>query len=191
MTEERQSLSSISILHSMLNRLKSSERLQGSAHVTAGHSKDANQSDNVFIPECDKPERTFAGSNPSECTVKPEEQHHARADSEYFTQRTVLLESSPTSTTLPSNFSHNLERDARQDLQPSESNPLWKEMNEEQLSQAKSHCSIQKSSVSVFTNDPTSSSLSSSEPRFVKGATVPMGYEMTKQPCRSENTVSH
>ncbi|XP_026790767.2 uncharacterized protein si:dkey-9i23.6 [Pangasianodon hypophthalmus] len=201
MTEERQaSNSSISMLHSMLNRLKSSERIQSSSHATAQHcrhSKDKHQCDRVFIPESDKPEWNFAGSNPSEHSVKPEEQNDADVDSEYFTQRTVFQESSPTSitflkSTTPSNLLHSLTRDASQDLQPSESNPSQEEVKEEQTSQAESHFNILKKSPphGPFTHDPTGSSLANSEPRFVKGTTVPMEYKIMKQPCRSENTVT-
>ncbi|MCJ8730301.1 hypothetical protein PDJAM_G00182900, partial [Pangasius djambal] len=200
MTEERQVSSSISMLHSMLNRLKSSERLQSSSHATAQHcrhSKDKNQCDRVFIPESDKPERNFAGSNPSERSVKPKGQNDADIDSEYFMQRTVFQESSPTSTTFlesrpPFNLLHSLTRDARQDLQPSESNPSWEEVKEEQTSQAESHFSILKKSPphGPFTHDSTGSSLSNSELRFVKEPTVTMEYEIMKQPCRSENTVT-
>lgn len=202
MTEERQASNSISMLHSMLNRLKSSERLPGSSHVTSQHcrhSKDTNQTDSVFIPEPDKPKWDFAGSNPSECSVKPEEQKDAEIDSEYFTQRTIFQETySPTSTTFlksepPSNLLHNLTRDARQDLQPSESNPSWEEVEEEQTSQAESYFSILKNSPpnGSFAHDPPGSSLSNSEPRFGKGTTMLMEYEIMKQPCRNENTVSH
>ncbi|KAF4090704.1 hypothetical protein AMELA_G00054040 [Ameiurus melas] len=201
MTEERQASNSIAMLHSMLNRLKSSERLQGSSHVTSQHSrhsKDTNQMDSVFIPESNKPEWDFAGSNPSECSVKPEEQKDTEKDSEYFTQRTVFQEAySPTSAMFlksepPSNLLHNLTRDAMQDLQPCESNPSWEEVEEEQTSQAESYFSILKTSPphGSFAHDPPRSSLSNSEPRFVKGTTVQMECEIMKQPCRSENTVT-
>lgn len=198
MTEERQPSSSTSMLHSMLNRFKSSERPQGSSHVTAEpcrHSRDTNQSDRTFIPETDKPEWNFAMSK---CSVKPEGQNDADLDSVYFTERTVFQESSPTSTTFlksgqPSNLLQNSVRDARQDLQVREGNALLEEEKEGQTSQAESHFSILKNSSphGLYTNDPTRSSLSNSEPRLVKGTAVSSDYEIMNHPCGSENTVSH
>lgn len=195
MTEGRQSSRSISMLHSMLNRVKSSDRPQVSSHVTAqyhGYSKDTNLSDSVFIPESDKPAWKVTGSHLSENSVKPD------VDSEYFTQRSVFQESSSTSNTFlksgrPSNLLHSLTRDTRQDSQLNETNALWEEVKEEQTSQAESHFSILKSSPphGPFTHDPTRPSLSHSEPRFIKGPTVPMDYEIMTQPYRSENRVSH
>lgn len=193
MTEEGKTSNSISVVHSILNRLKFSERHQGSSHVTdqhCRHSKNTNQCDSVILPESKIPEWNFTESNPSKCSVKPEGQNGADVDSEYFKERTVFQESRTTSTTFfksepQSNLLHNI-RDAWQDLQPSESNSSWEEVKEDQISQAESHFSILKNSPphGPFTPDPTDS-----EPRFVKGTAVPM--EITKQPCRGESTVSH
>lgn len=198
MTEERQSSSGMSMLHSMLKRLKSPETPQSSSHDTephCRHSNDANQSDSVFIKESDKPEWNFAGSIPLECSVKPKGHNDADADSEYFVPRTDPQEASPTSTTFPkseqsSYWQNNLLRNTRQDLQPSQSNPTRKEMKEEQTSQVESHFSILKSRPTngSFTHNPQRSSVSNPEPRFGKGMTE---YEIMNQHPRSENTVSH
>lgn len=192
MTEDRQSSRGRSMLHSMLNRLKSSERPQSSSHVTAQHrrhSNDANQSDIVFFPESDKPEWNFAGFSPSECSVKPEGNNDADADTEYFMQRIVPHESSPTSNPFPkseqsSNSLNDLLRNARQDLKPSKCNATGKEVTEGQTSQVESHFSILQNSPGngSFTPDLTRSSVSNSEPRYVNG---------TMEHRRSENTVSH
>ncbi|XP_058237837.1 uncharacterized protein si:dkey-9i23.6 isoform X1 [Hemibagrus wyckioides] len=199
MTEERPS-SSISVLHSMLNRLKSSERPQGSSHVTAQHcrySKETNQCGSVFIAESDKPEWNFAESNPSEFSVKPERQNDSDVHSEYFTRRTGFQESSPTTNIFlksrpPANFSHNFRHDARQDLQPRERNLSWEKMKEEQTSQAESSSSILKNNPprGLFIHNPTGSSFLNSEPRFFEGANVPAEYEIMKQPRWTENTVT-
>lgn len=194
MTEERPS-SSISVLHSMLNRLKSSERPQGSSHVTAQHnrySKETNQCGSVFIAESDKPEL-----NPSEFSVKLERQNDSDVHSEYFTQRTVFQVSSPPTNIFlksrpPSNFLYNLRNDARQDLQPRERNLSWEKMKEEQTSQDESSFRILKNNPprGLFIHNPTGSSFLNSEPRFFEGANVPADYEIMKQPCWTENTVS-
>lgn len=193
MTEERQSSSSISMLHSMLNRLKASERPESSFHVTAQgcrHSKDPDQSDSEFSPRSYKPQRNFARSN----------QNDTDEEFKNFTQRTVFQKSSPTSTAFlkskqPSNLVHNLVSDARQDLQPSKSNHLWEEVKEGQTTQAESHFSILKYSPShkPYTNGPKRDSLSNSDPKFINRTTVPMEdeYEIMEQPGSSENTVSY
>ncbi|XP_060728946.1 uncharacterized protein si:dkey-9i23.6 [Tachysurus vachellii] len=195
MTEERQVSNSSSVIHSMLNRLKSSERLQGSSHVTAQpcrYSKETNQGNSVVITESDKPEWNFAESYVSECSVKPERQHDTDVDSEYFTQRTGfqdIQESNPTMNIFlksrpPSNLMHKLIIDTRQDLQPSENNHLWEKVKEEQTSQAESPFSIMKAPCGPFIYDQTGSSLSKSEPRFVEGTS-----EIKTQPRQTENTV--
>ncbi|KAF5900679.1 titin isoform X2, partial [Clarias magur] len=174
MTEERPASNSISVLHSMLNRLKSSEKLHGSSHATAQHfrhSKDINHCDSVFSLESDKPEWNSASSNPLECSVKPGGQSDTDKESEYFTQRTVIQEPSPASTTIskngrPPNFLHDLIEDGREDLQSSKSNTSLEEVIEEHTSQAESHASILKNNPphGSFMHVPTGSCLSNSKP---------------------------
>ncbi|KAI5617484.1 hypothetical protein C0J50_23036 [Silurus asotus] len=87
MTEERQAPKGICLLQSMLNRIKSSEKLQDPSHVTAQHCRhgvDTNQCDDLLIAELDKPKRNFEEPDHSECSDKPE--------LEYFTYRTVVHE---------------------------------------------------------------------------------------------------
>ncbi|XP_053357764.1 uncharacterized protein si:dkey-9i23.6 [Clarias gariepinus] len=200
MTEERPASNSISVLHSMLNRLKSSEKLQGSSHVTAQHlqlSKDTNHCDSVFSLASDKPEWNFASSNPLECSVKPGGQNDVDIETEYLTQTTVIQEPSPTSTTFlkngrSPNLLHDLMEDGREDLQPSKSKPSWEEVIEDHISQAESHASILKNNPphGSFMHVPTGSCLSNPEPRFVKVTNVQVEYEIMKQPSWTENTVT-
>ncbi|KAK3554054.1 hypothetical protein QTP70_019167 [Hemibagrus guttatus] len=197
MTEERPS-SGISVLHSMLNRLKSSERPQGSSHVTVQHcrdSKETNRCGSVFITESEKPEWNFAALNPSEFSVKPEREKDSDVHSEYFTQRTVFQESSPTMNIFlksrpPANLLHNFRNDARQDLQPRERNLSWEKVKEEQTSQAESPFSILKNNPprGLFIHNPTGSILLNSEPRFFEGKNVPTEYGIMKHPRWTENT---
>lgn len=200
MTEERQASNSISVLHSMLNRLKFSERLQSSSDVTVQqcrHLKDTSHCGSTFILESDKPKANFTESNLSECSVKPEGQNDGEEDLEHLNQRNVFQDSSPDANTIhssrsSSNSLHNLIIDTRQNLLSSESYPLWDKVKEQQTSRAESLFTILTNNppYGPSLHDPVASSLSNTESKFVKRTTVPMDNVKIKQPCVTENTVS-